>query len=68
MKTQHPGILHTDANGFFHMYAPDDAGCWHYDTPCDGTCAVAGDLVPGFQPTNALLVALARAATLGYRV
>jgi hypothetical protein len=65
-QTPKPGILSADRLGFFRLYTVSFDSCWHWDTPCDGTCATAGDAVPGFKPTNAFWPATVRAINLGY--
>jgi hypothetical protein len=62
------GLLIADAYGVYRLYTVDTTGCWHYDTPCDQTCAEAGTAVAGFRPTNAYGPAEVRAARLGYRI
>lgn len=63
---QKHGLLIADEHGYYVLYTAHTEGCWHYDGPCDGSCALPGAAVQGYVPTNALLPAIVRARTLGY--
>ena len=62
------GMLIADQHGLFRLYTADTSGCWHYDTPCDRTCAMPQKSVQQFTPTNAYGPAEVRAERLGYEI
>jgi len=68
-QTKKPALLIADHNGMFRLYAANIDSCWHDDTVCDGSCAVAGDEVRiGYVPTNAYGPAEVRAERAGYTI
>ena len=69
MAQRKDGLLIADQHGLYRLYEADTAGCWHYETPCDRTCATAGrEIRCGYVPTNAYGPATVRAAQAGYHI